>query len=277
MMALRYLGLVLGTGLLVAVGCGDDTSTDDDGSGASGSGAAGAAGPVGSGGSTSATMTGGGGSAPLTCTGNYTDIPVGECDLLGQNCPAGTWCNVVDNGGLTTACVAHAGGLKGKGDPCTVEAECDIGLICLDQCRPVCCPDTNEPCDGGECNLQVDFGGGYAFMCTYNIGCTLFAGDCAMGTECHIQDADSGLAVCIGPSPAQVEEGEVCEFVNDCKESQLCNTNAPDGMPDEKGVCRHLCDTTKLANAAGEGGCLMGRTCVEVNAPGFPNLGICTP
>ena len=194
--------------------------------------------------------------------------------MLSQDCPTGQHCLVGSKG---TECVPGSGGLKTMGMKCNA-GECGAGMHCLEgHCSAFCCPETNEPCGDGACDVQVSFSVGYAMMCSFNPGCLLFEGDCPKGQHCHIGDAEAGLAVCDKPSDSFVDESEVCIFRNDCGESQLCNKNGAD-RDGEKGRCRHLCKPSAWEKLKpSKGGCLAERTCEKANAGTFTDLGICSP
>lgn len=285
-MALRTSLLAVGclvSGIGLVYGC----SSDDTGAAAASSG--------GVGGDTAAASSsylpsagveqgGTGGSNPtsassggLTCSEEYTNIPKGECDLLAQDCASGTFCGVATvDGAKTTKCVPDLGGVKDKGADCVSNSECKSGLTCVDNhCSPFCCPATDEPCDGGTCDVNLNFEMGktaFAMACSYLTICDLFAGNCAEGMDCHLSDATACLAVCDSPSDNAVSEGGDCMYRNDCGESQLCNNNSPD-----MGVCRYFCDTTKADQPAGKGGCPQDRMCKPAGGTGCSNLGLCVP
>ena len=223
------------------------------------------------------TMSTSSGSMTIQCTKATTTVPKGDCDLLQQDCPAGMVCGVAKEGGMAVSkCQPDKGGLKVAGSACTTNTECKGGMSCVAGfCSPFCCPDTNEPCAGGTCDVNLSFGADksiYALACSYLPICTLYGGECKNGEECHLTDASACLAVCDAPSDTHVDEGGMCTYRNDCGESQLCNKNEPD-----MGVCRHFCDTTKAGAEPGKGGCLAGRTCKTVSGTGCTNLGLCLP
>lgn len=224
----------------------------------------------------STTSTGSGGSPPIMCSPGYTNI-TGSCDLLNSECPPDQFCNVVGSGtSATTSCQPNSTGNVPKAGDCTMQSECGPGLVCLlDKCTPFCCRDNNEPCEGGLCDVQVDYGGGkWAFVCSYRPACQLFMETCEEpDTYCHPVDYQTGLAVCDQPSPGGlVAEGEMCEFRNDCGESAVCHSDA---------TCRDLCDYPNWQTLdVPHGGCAMGRTCMpygDAMSPGFPGLGVCEP
>ncbi len=263
-----------------AYGC-----SGSSGGGGSGSGPTSGAGGTGSGtmssatsASTAASMAGtmSTGSGMIMCMSMYSTIPVGECDLLQQNCPMGSVCTVAQDGAsLKTACQPGAGGLKGKGSDCTTNSECKDGLSCIEKhCTPFCCPDNDKPCDTGKCDIEVTFNANkslHANVCSYAKSCNLFKGDCPMGTECHLSEPTACLNVCDAPSAMHVDEGKPCKYRNDCGDSQFCNMNAPD-----TGVCRYFCDTTAAGGtAAGKGGCPPMRKCTPLKS-GCMNLGFCS-
>jgi len=213
----------------------------------------------------------------IECGEGYTNI-TGTCDLLNQDCENNEHCDVNTNANPpTTLCKPQKDGLGPKGEECGSTKECKSGLRCvLGHCSPYCCPSNHEPCAGGICDVQVSFPNeGWVMMCSYLPACTLFESNCEEGTYCHIGIAEQGLAVCDPPSDNLQEEGGVCEFRNDCKESAICNKNAPDGNG-KLGICRHLCDTAKGGEPE-KGGCLPKRACEEIKAGVFTDLGICKP
>lgn len=217
------------------------------------------------------------GSGMIACDEKYTSIPVGECDLLQQNCAAGSFCAVAKvDGKSSTKCVPDQGGIKDKGAECTTNSECKGGLSCVDKhCSPFCCPSNNEPCGGGSCDVNLSFDGDtsvFVMTCSYSPSCDLFAGNCAMGTECHMADATACLAVCDAPSDMPVSEGGKCQYRNDCGDSQICNKNQPDD-----GVCRYFCNPKNAGAAAGKGGCPSGQQCKPISGTGCNDLGICIP
>ena len=237
---------------------------------------------------TSSTSTspssGTGGSAPIVCDGSYTNVPKGECDLLNQDCGPGMTCWPAQvSGAWTTKCQA-APGLKGAGSLCTANSECEAGLFCIGpqdmrQCIPACCRTTDEPCGGGQCNLEVSFDNStFLYMCTYAQQCTLLTMDaCPAGTECHVEDPQQGLASCSPPSDQQVDEGGPCEFINDCKDMQNCTTETPGDGGAPAGVCRYYCYVSAGGTGVpGLGGCPAGQSCLAVDL-GIPDIGLCRP
>ncbi len=216
----------------------------------------------------------GGVGGPIDCADDYTNI-TGPCDLLNQDCPPGQWCNVVpDIPSSTTQCVVGSGGAKGQGDSCDHTAQCQTGLTCeAGWCSPFCCPDNDLPCQDGICSIAINYdSGGYAFLCFYDSDC-LFQAKCEPGFGCYVVDVDAGYAQCSPESGAGAGEGESCTYLNDCGDSQMCNTDAPDN-----GLCRDLCDVGSWQNLTpGLGGCAPGRSCNDLSWPGFPGVGMCLP
>ncbi|MBI4700424.1 MAG: hypothetical protein HY744_04525 [Deltaproteobacteria bacterium] len=281
---MRFLGAAgLAVGVALAACSGDkDETGNGDGAGAgqassssSGGGGSSASSSSGSS-SSSSSSSGGGGGGPIECAAPYTDVTKGECDLLQQDCPPGSWCDVGSKEGVTTTlCKASSGGLKDTGAECKKTSECTTGLKCLDDhCSPYCCPSNDEPCKGGICDIQVGYpSGNFAMMCSYSQACKLFEGSCPQGQACHVADQDQGLAVCDSPSGQPVEEGGKCKFRNDCGESQLCACKAADDCQ-----CRHFCLVSSWQQKEpGKGGCLPGRTCKSWGQPALPDVGICEP
>lgn len=269
------------------VGCGDDSATGAGGetSGgtsthATGTGSTTGASPT-TATTTTTTTTSSTGTGMLMCPdGSYSNItPSADCDLFLQNCPNMAKCVVTDdgNGGSTTSCQGTVG-LKTVGQDCATNSECAEGLLCFDVCTAICCPTNMQPCNGGQCNLTINFQdqqgnptGDHVMVCTFSPQCTLFdPSTCDTGYDCH-PDTQPGLATCIQPSGANVPEGGVCEAVNDCGTMQACVGNDPDPYH-----CRYLC--TPGSTAAPElGGCPAAQTCQPTDIFGFPNVGLCTP
>lgn len=271
------------------VACGD---SGDDGTGGSGASVTTGGSGGGTGGTTSTstgmmnssstgmmtTTSGTGGGGPLTCGVEYTNLNPGQdqCDILQQNCPMPDMQTCVAFQGGTLGCLAQAG-LKDKGAECADDPECQAGLFCVSgRCTPACCEENDQPCDGGNCNIRVtidDDGTEYFFYaCSYAVQCTLFAQNaCAGALDCHIETAN--LATCIPRTNPEVAEGGVCMFENQCDTMQSCVTE----QGDPSGICRYLCDVTKLAMPIEQGGCPGGQTCKQAGAFGFPNVGFCEP
>lgn len=270
---------------LAAVACGDSGSSTGTGGSGTGTGG-GATTTTGTGGSTTTTTTTttttGTGGGPLSCTSMVTNIPSGECDLFQQDCPnSNQTCTFVQDGsggggggGTTTACQT-ANGLVTLGLPCASDGECAAGLFCIGdpgKCTPACCPDNDQPCGPGQCNLTVNVNGGTDFFmaCTFSDMCTLFdPNSCVMGEDCHL--GDPGAAFCSQPSGANLMEGEACVYVNDCGDMQNCIGNMTDGF-----FCRYLCEIGSSA-APGLGGCPAGQTCDGSFDTGFTDVGACLP
>lgn len=252
---------------------GEDTSPPgtSTSSGTGGAGGAGGASPT-----TTTSTSSGGGSAPIVCSGGYTNITQGTCDLLQQDCPPGFSCDAVLNlgGSWTTRCRGFTG-LKGAGVPCIEQGECAAGLFCIGTtqsvCSPVCCPDSGEPCGGGQCIVTVVYQETpelWVRMCAFDPVCQLFQeGACQSGRECHVTDGAQGLATCVDPSDAQVDEDGTCAYLNDCRDMQHC----------EGDRCRYYCLLGGGAGLApGQGGCPSGRTC-QVRDFGISGVGLCLP
>jgi hypothetical protein len=166
------------------------------------------------------------------------------------------------------------------GATCTDTEECSGSLSCIDDhCTPVCCPGTDQPCGGGNCDIHVNFGdGAWAMMCSYPVTCTIFLDECPVGEDCHMSDLETGYAVCDEPSDTYVAEGEPCYYRNDCGDDQLCHKAAPDVDADAgvDGRCRYLCSNANWESLEpGVGGCPDGQSCYDIGSEGVPDLGRC--
>ena len=229
----------------------------------------------GGGGMTTSSSTGGGGSTPVECpSGGTTSVPMGDCDLLQQDCPSGMGCKVVPDGDSYLSTCVPANGLKEPGSDCGGSSECGPGLECIfAKCTPPCCPGNHQPCEGGLCNVQnnQDFGEFEVFFCSYPPSCDLFDPmACMDGAEGNCYPTDLGFAFCAPPGPNVVGEGEACAFLNDCESNMFCYSGGGSG------TCRLACYLDGSSTVPGEGGCPMGTTCSEVPL-GFDNIGLCLP
>lgn len=255
-----------------ALGCGGETETSSA-STIDGTGGAGGTTTTAAGGSTATGGSGGGG--PLTCDSDppYSTVPVVECDLLAQDCPAGSACEPAASGSaFVTKCVSESG-LKPMQASCAKHDECQSGLYCVfGQCSPACCPTTNEPCNGGTCNTSISFGDDEVFVCSFLTSCELFtANACPAPQGCHVLKAQ-GIAVCIDPAANSAAEGESCTYVNECGDMQSC---WPPGFAGA--VCRFFCDVAGGGGKpAGLGGCPAGQTC-NTAVTGIDGVGVCSP
>ncbi len=215
---------------------------------------------------------------PPVCP-SETHSVLGECDLYLQDCPPDETCTIALDGQtnmLVAQCVL-ADGLKPLGESCTGNGQCQRGLQCVgDICTPVCCQDNDEPCQGGSCNINVndpDFGFLF-YACSYAQSCTLLdPTSCPDGQDCHFEQA--GFATCSNPSPDPKQDGEACEFRNDCPDSSIClNPTMPNS--DTGKVCTFHCTPNSTAQP-GLGGCPQGQQCKTNVDFGFPNIGYCAP
>jgi hypothetical protein len=281
--ALRTL---LGCGYAGAlfVACSDDGARVEPGS--TGGGDAGASSVTASSTATSTSGSeGSGGEAPLVCAEPIVQtqprsVVTGECDLLDQDCQLGRTCVAVQDPrtrAWSTKCTI-APGLKGPGKPCVAPDECEAGLFCIGGqdafCAAPCCPPTNEPCGNGLCNLFTEFENGlFVWMCSYDEGCELFAEDaCVPGRDCHISDIRQGRATCVRLADRRVDEGQPCDYLNECGDMQHCD--AP-GL--EARSCRYYCYLQRSDPLPpGGGGCPEGQACQQVNV-GRSDVGICRP
>ena len=240
-------------------GTGGATTTSEGGGGSGGAGGATTS-------SSTTTTTSTTSTAPLTCSVAVTKpaIATGECDLLQQNCPPGETC-VPTMDGESTIC-RIGGGLKGPGKPCDGDQECQAGLFCAGFCTQPCCQADDQPCGGGDCNVELGVPGGIiVFTCSYSEQCTLFGPEtCKNGQKCQFVYSDQGLAVCTIPAASSVEEGEPCAYVNECGASQVCYG----------GFCRYSCKLTGGATP-GTGGCPASQACQDVYPPTAGDVGVC--
>jgi hypothetical protein len=184
----------------------------------------------------------------------------GPCDLVLQDCPAGSECTVQpkSGGGYVAACgptypVQHID--RGYSccppatptdDPCLPGLKC-IGDPCVDDggpgaagggglCTPYCCAGDDTPCATspqgfpGHCDVSVvDSTGTVLYdVCDYAPSCQpLGLVPCPPGYGCLVQDK-SGDAKCAqlynGGSPPG-SEGQPCKYNNACQDGLMCLTS----------------------------------------------------
>jgi len=285
--SLRWCAIALA---FAATGCGDDGGSTSAGSGGSGGGRGGNGGGNGSGGqggdpsttvvasssasiavaSSSAQSSASTGSGEISCpAGGYASFNQTECDMLQQDCDPGFTCERRRVGGVTVTRCVERGGLKGIGSVCNDDDECESGLFCVfDVCTPVCCPANDEPCDGGNCNLNVQFSNGDSVeMCTYSKQCTPFAEDaCPSGSGCHFEEPE--VSTCIQNNGTPSGDGGVCTVLNDCGDMLQCLAND---------LCRFICMLEDEGLEPGRGGCPAGQTCRNNPSVAITGLGVCDP
>jgi hypothetical protein len=265
LLAIRKLaGVAACAALLAHAGCEQEAAT----TGAGGStptteGGGGSGGDTGTTTTTTSTTTT---TAPLTCSVPVTKpvIATGECDLLQQNCAPGETC-VPTMDGTSTIC-RIGGGLKGAGKACSTDNECQAGLFCVGFCTQACCQADDQPCGGGDCNIELGLAGGITLLtCSYSEECTLFAADsCKNGQKCQFVYANQGKAVCTIPAADPQAEGEPCAYINECGSMQLCYG----------GFCRYNCKLSG-GGALGTGACPQGQACEEVFPASAGDVGVC--
>jgi hypothetical protein len=203
---------------------------------------------------------GDGGTPPITCTKDV-DCPSGlVCSGTqcvngcrdtdgGDTCPGGAICSVADGG---VGICSGGGGDAGPGGPmpCTVDSDCNGGLVCVGLQCVVGCRDTDAGTDtcllgtGGACSMPgagvgqcLGSDGGVTPVCTQDgdcahglvcdssqcvVGCheTTAAGDtCDPGSTCSV--AGGGLGVCIGNG---ADGGPIaCTQDTDCSQGEVCD------------------------------------------------------
>ena len=238
---------------------------------------------------TTATDTSSGG-CPFICN---PDAPLPEdCDLLAQDCPAGSKCTVWANDGGSawnaSKCVPVAEDPKGPGEPCTaIESpvsgldDCALGGMCwkvdpetlegtcialcqgdydLCQSEPAsCCP------EGQLCQI-----GRVLPLCI--TPCQPLEASCGDGEVCIPTNDTFQCAPDLSGEMGAV--GDPCEFVNTCDHGTFCGDASifPGCDPMVVGCCVPFCDLKAPA-------CPQGTECTawfEEEAPmGYETLGAC--
>lgn len=228
-----------------------------------------------------------------------TELIMGECNLVAQNCGAGKECIVAQGDGgandLVTQCHNKGVGAIQKGDTCVMSASnpCVAGLQCISgRCTPACCfdPDAGagdstvcgNSTEGypGACDLGISppsGGDSLYYVCEYAKPCEPFGiQPCGMGQTCLVKDS-VGTASCSDIfNPPGLAEKKTCKYANECGDGMMCLS---------PGVCTYTCfnkgggsppfDAGAVGTTPGMGGCPMGEKCGGgiTGLPGW--LGIC--
>lgn len=230
MKKLMFLALTSGALLLAGIGCGDD---DDDGSAAGSGGSEADAGEAGSGGSEADAGEAGSGGEPVTYDCGGDDA---ECDLLDANdCQEGYGCQFLlptSGSGAAYAQCMEAGDGK-DGDDCDDDTPCEPGLHCHDGvCHKYCCVyGSGSECPADQaCVIALRDGEGGVSdvsLCDACDECNpLTLVGCDTGQGCYpIEPEDdsenTGCRLCLD-SVGELEAGEPCEAVNQCKPGLGC-------------------------------------------------------
>jgi len=228
-----------------------------------GSGASSANGGAGGATSTSSGTGGVGGSTPQCPNTTLT----GECSLAYQDCPSGEECTIEGVAvNARTVCADDVQGLdRERGRYCAQDSDCQRGMLCIaDRCTQFCCENDFDTCLGGDCNVNIDFGGGnVAVACTGGNPCDVFEPGSCGPDDCHIHP--SGQTTCTPPSSNLSPEGGPCSLLDDCDDGQGCFID----------TCRYYCELGS-AQPVGNGGCPSGQTCaITMMLPS--GLGFCQP
>lgn len=220
----------LAVAFTVLAACSPEPADDTGGSSSSSGGSDASSGP-----STGVDPTTG---APCT-TQCQQDLPSLECDLLAQDCPAGSKCS--SNGDLSF-CAPLDPDPGVPGEACTITAKgvdsCAAGAFCwIDGlCHRLCEQGVAPGCPMGSACVNGD---GFAQICVAS--CEPMLQNCPVGQECVIPS--SNVPVCAPDiSGAGGEAGDVCEFVNGCDPGNQCDQkhSVPDCAGDS--CCTPFCD-----------------------------------
>jgi hypothetical protein len=141
---------------------------------------------------------------------------------------------------------------------------CEEGLYCAPDpdvrnsrsCQPACDTVFGIACSGeGEFCAGTDV---FEEVCVKADGCDpRDPGSCGEGESCYLRLNDTGeavLSVCLPVAEEPVDDGEPCQFLNDCRPGSSCW--APVRVPPQvwemdQLICRRSCDLG-LADDAGE-------------------------
>ena len=211
---------------------------------------------------------------PIVCSAEYSTVPKGECDVLQQDCPAGSTCAAVADGASATTKCGSDVGLKAAGETCSANSECADKLFCVEgKCAGVCCPGSDDLCKGGTCTAQLTVGSFHVAVCSFAQSCQLLTNDaCPDGFGCHVGDATKGKAECL-PLTGTGGEFKACSEESGCGDEQDCWSG--------DSQCHWYCFTDGSGSpSAGLGGCPAGEQCVAMSDGktidfGISHVGLC--
>jgi hypothetical protein len=250
--------------------------------------------------------------------------PLPPCERFTQGvCPADESCEeifVVDavagDQYLYPACIKRSTPARGEGDPCAQFSElyeapetsdeiyvdpCGPGLFCAADprvrdafsCQAACQTgafgDVPVACESGlSYCLRVDR---FQEICRTSDGCNPASqAGCSTGEACYLRLNDRGdgaLAVCLAPPEVAVDDGDNCQYINDCEPGSACLGSIqtpPDTWTAESFTCQPFCTGDASSDDAGvdEGdsgptaasGCASGSQCVPFADVDFELVGV---
>jgi hypothetical protein len=215
--------------------------------------------------------------------------PMGECDLLAQDCAMGEACVYALPDAMATTpqtvCAPIVGAGAEEGGACCALNSCDAGLVCvgavetmpgtctsMGTCQRYCCGSSSDCSPGDVCS-----GFGSSFMggiCDQVDGCSLVAQtgcEGMAGTGCY--PSAGGATQCVTPTAAMAAEGATCMYTNDCVPGTACFTVTPGGGGMARSICLRFCD---IDDGAADCPNPMGMAC-QTGGELPAGTGICPP
>lgn len=207
-----------------------------------------------------------------------------QCDPFVQDCEPGEKCvpyGTTAGNWEANKCVPVLGDGT-VGEPCThdgvVEAtdSCDATSICwnvgdvdgeaVGTCAAFCTGTSDDPIcpTGSSCSINSE---GIPSVC--NVNCNPLIQDC-LGTGCYWSGYDFQ---CVSTT-SDLEEGQACGYINDCKPGLMCIDAEVLPSCDGATCCSAYCDL-------GLGGCAVaGTQCLPLfddnwEVPGYEQIGLC--
>jgi len=156
----------------------------------------------------------------------------------------------------TTSLVRVAEPVRKMGDPCTIDADCGDGALCLRyqrQCARTC--STFVACTVGTACAPTAAG---LSACHPSDSCDAVAQSCANGAGCYVMG--NGTSVCATPGSQQVNQE--CDSGLDCVRGTQCDTNA--------GICRAFCSPPPDPSTCGR-----AETCYDLGPVSSGPVGWC--
>lgn len=202
----------------------------------------------------------------------------GPCALFAQDaCAKGMKCAPIEvNGVWSGECVPIEGDPGVEGDACSLGCglhggadDCGNGLTCwFDVCTAMCDLPVQQ-CDGpGQACVEPGFGAQGFGLCMPE--CNPLLQDCGNLQACVPEPA--GGFVCVpDASGGAGEQGDGCNFTNDCTAGFVCAEGPDVGECLELNCCTALCDETDPLS------CPPGSSCIGflIKNPLFPDVGVC--
>jgi hypothetical protein len=212
-------------------------------------------------------------------TGTEPDLPVPECDILKQDCPAGEKC--VPNGSLTRCVPADPDG-QTKGEPCERQGtndDCGPGLVCWTDepgsgpgtCEEMCSGEFDSPTCPDDADWCASYRRGFEWFPLCRPKCHPMMDACEPGAVCEQSTYLPWFVCSVQGMPLISGSAEKCDL--DGEPRPMCDVgfhceNGPFNC--QEGCCYELCDLDAV-DTCDFGAC----QALLTTPPGLESVGVC--